>query len=59
LTLIVETPLPHFRGDQVEDLAWIMERLPDPGHGAIAEEVISTARLLGSSEALPAGWPRR
>jgi protein FrlC len=133
LTLIVETPLPHLLGGQVEDLAWIMERLPDrgvgvcldtshtwlggtlfeaierfghrllhvqasdnrghtddhlvpgegviewsrmlsslervgyrgvfllevTGHGAIGEHVMSAARLLGSSEALPAGWPRR
>lgn len=29
LTLIVETPLPHLLGGQMEDLAWIVDRLPD------------------------------
>jgi len=33
LTLIVETPLPHLLGGQMEDLAWIMDRLPDVGVG--------------------------
>lgn len=33
LTLIVETPLPHLLGGQMEDLSWIMERLPDEGVG--------------------------
>lgn len=33
LTLVVETPLPHLLGGQVEDLAWIMDRLPDQGVG--------------------------
>lgn len=33
LTLIVETPLPHLLGGQMEDLSWIMERLPEDGVG--------------------------
>jgi sugar phosphate isomerase/epimerase len=33
LTLVVETPLPHLLGGQVEDFAWILERLPADGVG--------------------------
>jgi len=33
LTLVVETPLPHLLGGQVEDFAWILERLPSEGVG--------------------------
>jgi sugar phosphate isomerase/epimerase len=33
LTLVVETPLPHLLGGQVEDFAWILERLPAEGAG--------------------------
>lgn len=33
LTLVVETPLPHLLGGQVEDFAWILERLPTEGVG--------------------------
>jgi sugar phosphate isomerase/epimerase len=33
LTLVVETPLPHLLGGQVEDFAWILERLPGEGVG--------------------------
>lgn len=33
LTLAVETPLPHLLGGQLDDFAWILERLPDEGTG--------------------------
>lgn len=33
LTLVVETPLPHLLGGQVEDFAWILARLPDEDVG--------------------------
>jgi sugar phosphate isomerase/epimerase len=33
LTLVVETPLPHLLGGQMEDFAWILERLPTEGVG--------------------------
>jgi sugar phosphate isomerase/epimerase len=33
LMLVVETPLPHLLGGQVEDFAWILERLPVDGVG--------------------------
>lgn len=46
LTLIVETPLPHLLGGQVEDLAWIMERLPDSGVGICLDT--SHTSLAGS-----------
>lgn len=31
LTLVIETPLPHLLGGQVEDFAWILDRLPTDG----------------------------
>ena len=33
LTMVVETPLPHLLGGQVEDFAWVVERLPQEGVG--------------------------
>jgi sugar phosphate isomerase/epimerase len=33
LTLVVETPLPHLLGGQMDDFAWILERLPTDGVG--------------------------
>ncbi|HVQ30976.1 MAG TPA: TIM barrel protein, partial [Vicinamibacteria bacterium] len=33
LALVVETPLPHLLGGQIEDFAWILERLPTEGVG--------------------------
>jgi sugar phosphate isomerase/epimerase len=33
LTMVVETPLPHLLGGQVEDFAWILDRLPREGVG--------------------------
>jgi sugar phosphate isomerase/epimerase len=31
--MVVETPLPHLLGGQVEDFAWILDRLPRDGVG--------------------------
>ncbi|MEO8362689.1 MAG: sugar phosphate isomerase/epimerase family protein [Vicinamibacteria bacterium] len=33
LTLIIETPLPHLLGGQIEDFSWILDRLPTEGVG--------------------------
>ena len=33
LTLVVETPLPHLLGGQLEDFEWILERIPGDGTG--------------------------
>jgi sugar phosphate isomerase/epimerase len=33
LSLVIETPLPHLLGGQVEDFAWILERMPNEGVG--------------------------
>jgi sugar phosphate isomerase/epimerase len=33
LQLVLETPLPHLLGGQVEDFAWILDRLPREGVG--------------------------
>lgn len=33
LTLVVETPLPHLLGGQLEDLAWLLNRIPMEGTG--------------------------
>jgi sugar phosphate isomerase/epimerase len=56
LRLVVETPLPHLLGGQVEDFAWILERLPregtgvclDTSHAALGAGVETLLRRFGS-----------
>jgi sugar phosphate isomerase/epimerase len=55
LVLIVETPLPHLLGGQVEDLAWIMDRLPavdvgvclDTSHASLGGSLFDTLERFG------------
>ncbi len=37
LRLVVETPLPHLLGGQVEDFEWILGRLPEEGTGVCVD----------------------
>jgi sugar phosphate isomerase/epimerase len=37
LTLVVETPLPHLLGGALDDLQWILERLPREGVGVCVD----------------------
>jgi sugar phosphate isomerase/epimerase len=37
LTLVVETPLPHLLGGRLEDLEWILARLPPEGTGVCVD----------------------
>jgi len=37
LMLAVETPLPHLLGGQLDDLAWILDRLPEEGTGVCVD----------------------
>lgn len=50
LRLVVETPLPHLLGGQIEDFSWILERLPEEGTGICLDT--SHASLGGNLLAL-------
>lgn len=56
LRLVVETPLPHLLGGQVEDFEWVLDRLPhegtgvclDTSHAALGAGVATLVERFGS-----------
>jgi sugar phosphate isomerase/epimerase len=55
LTMVLETPLPHLLGGQLDDFAWILEQLPtegtavclDTSHAALGGVLLECVRRFG------------